>query len=164
MIRNIIVAGALLGMSTAAVAGPAEGNWEIVFTNMGANLSIADGDTVAWGGVRAGKFLWGSNHEFGGSANVYISDATETLGIGGFYRHNWATVSSQKWWYAGVDLDIGDVEEAGDSLWLRPHVGHKWMLTDDVAFDLDAGVRLDLDNSDNDPTIAARWGITVFFK
>lgn len=168
MIKKTLIAAALFSMSTAVIAGPSEGDWEIAFTNMGASLAT-DGDNTAIGAsVRAGKFFWGSNHEFGLAAAFSYIDldalgSDEAFGLGGFYRHNWATEASEKWWYAGVDLDITDLEEAGDSLVLRPHAGHKWMLSEDVSFDLNLGIAIDVDESDNDPVFDAQWGITVFF-
>lgn len=167
MIRKMLFATALLAVSTGVNAGPSEGDWEIVFTDMSATL-WTDGDATSGGAsVRAGKFLWGSQHELGVAASVAFFDTDfdsyETFGLGGFYRYNWATSASEKWWYAGVDLDITDVEEAGDSLVLRPHFGHKWMLSDDVSFDINLGLDIDADESDNDPAFDAQWGITVFF-
>lgn len=167
MLKKIVLAGAALALSTSAFAGPSEGDWEIVFTNMGANFAT-DGDfTAGVASVRAGKFFWGSNHEFGLGASLAFVDndfgSDETLGIGGFWRYNWATTQSQEWWYAGVDLDIDSVEDASDYIQLRPHFGHKWMLSDDISFDVNVGLDIDADNSDADPIFDAQWGITVFF-
>lgn len=169
MLKKSLLAAAMLAASAGANAGPSAGDWEIVFTNMGANLAT-DGDNTGLGAsVRAGKFFWGSNHEFGlGASFAYVDidglGSDETFGLGGFYRYNWATTASEKWWYAGVDLDITDVEEASDTIQLRPHFGHKWMLSDDVSFDINLGIDVDADESDNDPVFDAQWGITVFFK
>ena len=182
MVKKIVLGATLLGMGSAVMAGPSEGDIEITFTNLGANFSSGNDETNLNAAARAGKFLWGSNHEIGvGALFAYESNdvetvdavtgetetdtvSDETLGAGAFYRYNWATSELNKWWYAGVDLDIGDLEESGDTLWLHPHVGHKWMLTDEVSFDLNGGLNIDLDNSDTDPTLVAQWGITVFFK
>lgn len=168
MIGKMAIAGALLVASAGAMAGPSEGDWEIVFTNMGARAGT-DGDfTSGAASVRAGKFFWGSHHEFGIGASLAFFDSDlgsdENFGLGGFYRYNWATEAAEKWWYAGVDLDITDVEEASDSIQLRPHFGHKWMLSDDVSFDINLGLDIDADESDNDPAFDAQWGITVFFN
>jgi len=168
MIKKALIAGAALGFSTVTMAGPSPGDWDIAFTNMNAALAT-DGDNTALGAsVRAGKFLWASNHELGlGATFAYLdtpAGSDETFGAGAFYRYNWATSESSKWWYAGVDLDLTDLEEAGDTIQLRPHVGHKWMLSDDVSFDLNIGIDIDADESDNDPVFDAQWGITVFFN
>lgn len=166
--KKYVLAAALVAASGTALAGPSQGDWEIVFTNMGAQLST-DGDNTGLGAsVRAGKFIWDSNHELGLGATFAYADvdgvgSDESFGLGGFYRFNWANGASEKWWYAGVDLDIADLEEAGDTLYLRPHFGHKWMLSDDVSFDINAGINIDADESDNDPVFDAMWGITVFF-
>jgi hypothetical protein len=165
MLKKVLLAGAALVIATPAFAGPSEGDWEIVFTNMGAGLRTDGDDTVLGASVRAGKFFWGSNHEFGfGASAAYVDGGDEIIGLGGFWRHNWATPQSQKWWYAGIDLDIRDVtNDAGDNIWLRPHFGHKWMLSDDISFDVNVGLDIDADETDNGPYADVQWGITVFF-
>lgn len=159
-----IAMAALLPVS--ANAGPTTGDWEIVFSNMGGGLEVADGDWALGASIKAGYFFT-NNHELGLTASLAAFDIAgandETFGVGGFYRYNWQDGNQKSWWFAGVDLDIADAEEASDTLYLRPHFGHKWMLSEDVAFDLDAGVSVDVDESDNDPTIGLRMGLTIFF-
>lgn len=167
MINKGILASALLAVSTTAWGGPAEGNWEIVFSNAGGGFAT-DGDVTSLGaGIRAGKFISGSTHELGFGADFNYFDSptgsSESLDLAGFYRYNWATEASEEWLYGGVEIELynlTDSDLSGEAV--RPHFGKKWMLSDDVAFDLNGGVVISTD-SDVDPTFDARFGLTIFF-
>lgn len=166
MIRNILVAAALLGLSTTAFAGPSKGDWEIVFSNAGGSLTT-DGDTTILGaGIRAGYFM-GSNHEIGFGADLGYEDTTagseEQLNLAGFYRYNMASADSKDWLYGGVELELNNVTNSDfSSEMIRPHFGKKWMLSDDVAFDLNGGILIPTE-SGVDEAFDVRFGLTVFF-
>lgn len=162
MFKKALLAASAVALSFGAAAGPNEGDWEIVFTNAGGALTVVDGDFTLGAGIKAGYFFT-QNHEFGLQGAMLANDDDELFGLGGFYRYNWQNGSQPSWWFAGVDLDIADAEEAGDSIYLRPHFGRKWMLSDDIAFDIDAGVSIDADDSDNDEVLNVQFGLTVFF-
>lgn len=167
MIKKSLLIGAALAVSFGASAGPNKGDWEISFSTMNGGLAIQDGNWELDAAVRAGYFFT-QNHEIGVEAALMAFDydllgSDEMLGLGGFYRYNWQNGEQKDWWFAGADLMLQDVEEAGDTIVLRPHFGHKWMLSDDVAFDLEAGVSFDVDNSDNDPILDVAVGLTIFF-
>src|SRR5690606_23065723 len=111
MFKKTLLVGAALALSFGASAGPNKGDWEIVFTNAGGVLEVQDGDFTFNAGVRAGYFFT-QNHEFGFAGKLFANDNDETLGLGGFWRYNWQNGGQKNWWFAGVDLDIADVEEA----------------------------------------------------
>ncbi|HEX7047427.1 MAG TPA: hypothetical protein VF275_07635 [Gammaproteobacteria bacterium] len=166
MIKKVLIASALLGLSTAAVAGPSTGDWEIVFSNAGGGLEINSDITALGVGVRAGYFL-DSVHEVGfGTDLSYFDNGVangESLDLAGFYRYNFATSESKEWCYGGVSLDLRNVTDSdASSEWIRPHFGKKWMLSEDVAFDLNGGVNIPTD-SDIDARFDVRFGLSIFY-
>ena len=167
MLKKTLIAGALLAASSSVFAGPSEGDWEIVFSNAGGGFSHTDGSTALGAGIRAGKFF-GSNHELGFGADfAYVDidggDSNETLNLAGFYRYNWATSESKDWIYGGVELELMNVTDSDfSSEAIRPHLGKKWMLSDDIAFDLNGGILIPTE-SGADETFDVRFGLSVFF-
>lgn len=156
-----------LGLSTAAVAGPSEGDWEVVFSQAGGSLATNSDATTLGAGISAGKFISGSTHEVGFLAGFAYTDTNagsgEALNLGGFYRYNMATSDSTEWLYGGVELELVDVTNSDTSMeTIRPHFGKKWMLSDDVVFDVNGGVVVPTD-SDLDASFDVRFGLGIFF-
>ena len=166
MFKKALLAAAAVSMSFAAAAGPNEGDWEIVFSNAGGGL-LSDGDvTVLGAGIRAGYFF-SSNSEFGFGADVAYVDtdagSDEAVDLAAFYRYNWASADSSEWMYAGVELELYNVTNSdASSEMVRPHLGKKWMLSDDVAFDLNGGVNIPTE-SGLDESFDVRFGLSIFF-
>ena len=70
---------------------------------------------------------------------------------------------SKDWLYAGLELELMYVTDSDfSSEAIRPHLGKKWMLSDDIAFDLNGGIIIPPE-SDADETFDLRFGLTVFF-
>ncbi len=166
MFRKILIASALLGLSATAAAGPAPGDWEIVFSNAGGGLKTGGDTTTIGAGIRAGYFM-DSVHEFGFGADLEYEDtdagSSETLNLAGFYRYNVASTSSTEWLYGGVELELINVTNSDFSTEIiRPHFGKKWMLSDDVAFDLNGGILIPTE-SGADNEFDARFGLSIFF-
>lgn len=166
MIRRIALATILAGMATVTMAGPSEGDCEIVFSNAGGGLAASGDMTVLGAGIRAGHFL-DSNHEIGFGADIaYMdtdADSTEVLDLAGFYRYNMATPESTEWLYGGVEIEMMNVTDSAlSSEAIRPHFGKKWMLSDDVAFDMNGGIIIPTE-SGADETFDVRFGLSIFF-
>jgi hypothetical protein len=166
MIKKIVLGAALLGLSAVAVAGPSEGDIEVVFSNAGGGLSFNSDETELGAGFRAGYFM-SSVHEFGGGADFTYTDtdadSVEALNLAGFYRYNMATGESKDWCYGGVELELVNVTDSDLSTeTIRPHFGKKWMLSDDVAFDINGGIIIPTD-SEVDETFDVRFGLGIFF-
>lgn len=166
MMKKIVLGAALLGLSSAALAGPKEGDWEIVFSNAGGGLSFNSDATSLGGAIRAGYFL-GSVHEVGFGADLSYVDtdagSNEALDLAGFYRYNMATAESTEWFYGGVELELWNVTDSDfSSEAIRPHVGKKWMLSEDVAFDLNGGIVIPTE-SGSEEYFDARFGLSIFF-
>lgn len=166
MIKKIVLGAALLGMSSVVMAGPSEGDIEVVFSNAGGGLAFNSAATVLGAGFRAGYFM-NSVHEFGGGADFTYTDtdadSVESLNLAGFYRYNMATSESKEWLYGGVELELVNVTDSDfSSETIRPHFGKKWMLSDDVAFDINGGVIIPTDSA-LDEVFDVRFGLGIFF-
>lgn len=167
MIKKVLIASALLGLSTAAVAAPSEGDLEIVFSSAGGSFKLVDGETVMNVTGRVGYFL-DMHHEVGGAATLWFNtanDPSERLDLGAFYRYNLVeSADVDRWWYAGVELDFTNVtEEFAEPMLLRPHAGQKIMLSDDVAFDWNVGYQLDMSDAEQEDELGAEFGLSIFF-
>lgn len=92
MIRKLLFSiVALLGLSGVVMAGPSEGDWEIMFTNAGGSINrVEDSSTIYALGVEAGYFLT-ARHEIGfGATYRGIASRNDTIDVQGLYRYNLA--------------------------------------------------------------------------
>src|SRR5690606_14487201 len=126
MKKHILLAALALA-SSGAMAAPAEGDIEVVFSTAGGELALVDGETLLDLQARIGYFMT-RNHEIGGAAHLGFNsaaDPSESLTIGGFYRYNLVKTGTERdWWYGGLELDLWNITSEDDQpITLRPHAG-----------------------------------------
>lgn len=143
MFKKTLLAGAALALSFGASAGPNKGDFEILFSNAGGTISSPeDGDTSFALGAQVGYFLT-QRHEIGGGlafTDLGVPGTDSWIDLEAFYRYNAMDNGDKNWWYFGVDLEFPMADDNfAKPTYLRPHVGHKWMLSDDIAFDINLG-------------------------
>jgi len=158
---------ALALASGSAFAAPSEGDIEVVFSTAGGELALVDGETLFDVQARIGYFMT-RNHELGGAARLGFNsaaDPSESLDLGGFYRYNLIKSGTERdWWYGGVELDLWNVTSDDDQpMTLRPHLGQKYMLSDDVAFDWNIGYQMDLSDVELEDVVNVQFGLSIFF-
>lgn len=79
------------------------------------------------------------------------TDSNVGLGLGGFYRYNFATPDAKGFPFVGASISIADVtSDYTGNVSARPHIGYKYFVKKNVALDFSVGYSIDINKSDND--------------
>lgn len=167
--------------SVYAADVPKAGDIEL---NVSGNIHHSHYSDSYTGYGRAGWFIV-DGHQVGGSLVLSRgeydfqgeSDKVTQVGISAFYRYNWFLTGKDYWPYAGVEYlnthvksefkdDLGgDVSTTSTENYWLPVLGVKFMMTDNVALDVNLTRRIDADGDDtsNSNSTDANVGFSIFF-
>lgn len=165
MRKLLLVAALAVIANHNAAAAPQAGDWEIVFSDASGHVAVSDQAQVFAVRAQLGYFL-DERHEIGGMLGYFWSDSdfggsNSNVDIGVLYRYNFVDPEDTSWYYAGAMLSDSSFTQSGSRVFY-PHVGWKHMLTESVAFDINAGVSIPSE-SHLEEVLSTQFGFSIIF-